>query len=156
MIMRRGFLADKFLVKVVAEIPYQDRIEGEKTDAGWRLKAVGCARLLAEVRALAAISNDPSTWALPETTDHVGLLLREFILKTQGAWAYPYADEELCHCRNVPTAVVDRAIMNGAHTGPQVSRLTNASTSCGTCRPDVECIIKYRKTGCLAAAKKAA
>lgn len=143
-------------MKIRAEIPYQDLIEGEKTGAGWRLRALGCVEFLAAVRALAAGSPDPAAWALPESTDHVGLLLREFILKARGEWEFPYPEDELCHCRNVPTAVVDRAIMNGAHTGPQVSRLTTASTSCGTCRPDVERLIAYRKEGCLKSCKKAA
>ncbi len=79
------------------------------------------------------------------TGNHPGaLLLRELLLKARGEWRFPYEDEELCHCRAVPTAVVDQAICRGAHTPQKVSSMTSASTACGTCRPDVEAIIKYR------------
>lgn len=81
---------------------------------------------------------------LPEGNSIAELMLRELILKAQGKWDFPYKDDELCHCRMVPTAVVDAAIICGAHDPKTVSRQTNASTQCGTCRPDVESIIRYR------------
>ncbi len=83
-------------------------------------------------------------WPIPQGTTHSELLLKELLLKTQGQWAFPYQADELCHCRNVPTAIVDQAILAGAHTPEAVSRWTSASTACGTCRADVEKIIKYR------------
>ena len=72
------------------------------------------------------------------------LMLKELILKAQGQWQYPYGEDELCHCRAVPTEVVDRAILLGAHTPELVSRWTSASTACGTCRKDVTNILQYR------------
>lgn len=156
MIMRTASSADKFIVKIVAEIPEQDLIEAELTPKGWRLRALGCCRFLDLVRSLAATGPDPRTWPLPEERDHAGLLLREFILKARGEWEYPYADDEICHCRKVSTATVDRAILNGARTGPQVSRLTTASTSCGTCRPQVERLIAYRESATGTCHKKTA
>lgn len=132
-------------MKVRAEIEGQDWIEGEKLPSGaWRLKARGCSHFLALVRDLSSRSPDPEAWTPPQGASHSELLLKEFILKVKGKWQYPYPHEELCHCRAVPTLVVDRAIMNGAQTTAKVSRETSASTSCTTCRPDVECIIKYR------------
>lgn len=81
---------------------------------------------------------------LPVGNSIADILLRELLLKAQGLWKYPYQDRQLCHCRAVPTSVVDEAVICGAHTPEEVSRQTSASTACGTCRPDVEEIIKYR------------
>ncbi len=130
---------------MIAEIPRQDRIIAEKTDGVWRLEAIGCAALLQRLKTLSAADKNPELWDLPEGDGHVELLLRELILKTRGEWVFPYQEDELCHCRSVPTSVVDRAIMNGSHTALAVSRETSASTGCGTCRPQVERIIEYRK-----------
>ena len=85
---------------------------------------------------------------LPKGTSTAAILLREVLLKAQGRWEYPYAHEELCHCRVVQTQTVDRAIVTGAHTPEEVSRQTSASTACGTCRPDVEKILKFRLESC--------
>lgn len=81
---------------------------------------------------------------VPEGRDRASMLLRELILKAQGGWNYPYQDKELCHCRAVPTEVVDRAILAGATTPEKVSRWTSASTACGTCRQDVISLLKFR------------
>lgn len=81
---------------------------------------------------------------VPEGQSPAALCLREAILKLKGEWDYPYKDEELCHCRAVLTSVVDLAVCLGAHTPRKVSEQTSASTACGTCRPDVEAIIKFR------------
>lgn len=80
----------------------------------------------------------------PRGADPATILMRELVLRAQGAWQFPFAEEELCHCRAIPTRVVDMAIITGAHTPEEVSRLTSASTACGTCRPDVRAIINYR------------
>ena len=71
------------------------------------------------------------------------LMYKQLLLRARGEWDYPYKEAELCHCRAVPTEVVDAAILVGAHTANQVSRDTSASTACGTCRPDVEAILKF-------------
>lgn len=76
--------------------------------------------------------------------DHVSILLRELVLRLQDRFELPYTEEELCHCRAIPTAVVDRAIVGGCHSIQAVARTTSAGTSCGTCRPDSEKIIRYR------------
>ena len=77
-------------------------------------------------------------------TSHAEIVIREFVMKLKGTWDYPYKDEEICHCRHVKTKTVDQAIVNGAHTHELASRWTGCSTACGTCKPDVEKIIKYR------------
>ncbi|PWU22118.1 MAG: nitrite reductase [Bdellovibrio sp.] len=108
------------------------------------IHATGCAAFLAAVSALIKTAGDPAAWPLPAGHSHVDLLLREFILRLRGHWEFPVIDEETCHCRNVSTERIDRAIMNGAHTTAEVSRETSASTSCGTCRPVVQLMIDYR------------
>lgn len=98
--------------------------------------------LLKEFRA--KLRGSMKSWPVPEGVSAAALCLREVILKAKGEWQYPYQQEELCHCRAVPTAVVDQAICTGAHTSRKVSEQTSASTACGTCRPDVEAILKFR------------
>lgn len=114
-----------------------------RADGSWH--AVGCSSWLALLgRLRAAHGSDPAKWPAPAGVSHEEILVRELILKAQGVWAFPYPDEEICHCRMVPAEVVDQAIVAGAHTPEMVSRLTMASTSCGTCRPDVQKILHYR------------
>ncbi len=76
--------------------------------------------------------------------DHVSILIREFVLKARGGFTLPYLEAELCHCRAVPTEVVDRAIIGGCHSVQSVAQVTSAGTSCGTCKPDTENLIAYR------------
>ena len=76
--------------------------------------------------------------------DHSSILIRELVLRLRGSFELPYREAELCHCRAVPTAVVDRAIIGGCHTVQSVARMTSAGTSCGTCKPDTESLIAYR------------
>ncbi len=77
-------------------------------------------------------------------SDHVSMLIRELILRARDSFELPYKDVELCHCRAVPTEVVDRAIVSGCHSVQSVARMTSAGTSCGTCKPDTESLIAYR------------
>jgi bacterioferritin-associated ferredoxin len=82
--------------------------------------------------------------ALPTGEDHASILIRELILKAQGRWEFPYKDEELCHCRGVATCKVDSSIIAGCKTAASVSRETSAGTSCGSCKPDIEAVLRYR------------
>lgn len=86
---------------------------------------------------------DPAKWPLPQGRTHHELLVKELILKLTNKWDLPYKEEEMCHCRNITTESVIRAIQMGAHTTQVVSRWTTASTACGTCRPDSEKLIQY-------------
>jgi bacterioferritin-associated ferredoxin len=83
--------------------------------------------------------------ALPSGTTSADMMIRELLLKVRGEWKPPYTDEELCHCRSVPTKIVEQAIVMGADSPEIVSRWTSASTACGTCRKDVEALVAYRK-----------
>lgn len=110
-----------------------------------KVSILGCSSFMEMMQKMRkSFGSDVKSWPLPSGTDHSSLLLKEMILKLRGEWAFPYAEEELCHCRNVPTHVVDQAIIGGAHSPEMVTRLTSASTACGTCRPEVQKIINYR------------
>lgn len=131
--------------QILVEMPGRDRLTATPAGAGWTVEVIGCAEMTRLVASLkAAHGEDPTVWALPEGEGHAALLVRELILRARGEWVYPYQDLELCHCRSVPTEVVDQAILSGAHTCEKVSRRTSASTACGTCRPEVQKILDYR------------
>lgn len=123
----------------------RDLLEIFEENGKIRRRAIGCEALLSLVAELRARDgDDPAKWTLPEGPGHAEILVREFILRARGEWAFPYPHDELCHCRMIPARVVDQAIIAGAHTPEAVSRATSASTACGTCRPDVEKILEYR------------
>jgi bacterioferritin-associated ferredoxin len=79
---------------------------------------------------------------LPQGKTPEQLLLRELILKVRGEWGDTPSDPELCHCRKIPQAHVERAIILGAHTIEKVRTRSLANTSCGTCLPEVEELFK--------------
>lgn len=105
----------------------------------------GCTELMGLMQSMRKnFGVDLKLWPIPSGTSHSEILLRELILKLKGDWRYPYAHEEVCHCRNVACRTIDQAVIAGAHTTDIVSRQTSASTACGTCRPEVQKIIDYR------------
>ena len=137
------------MVKVKAELQGRDVIEIECTQLDpavvKRVSFVGCFEMMEMMQKMRRhFGLDVTRWPVPEANDHASLLLKEVILKLRGEWNHPYAEAEICHCRSVPTQTVDQAIIAGAHTTESVSRQTAASTSCGTCRPEVQKIIDYR------------
>lgn len=128
-----------------AELVGRDFIEIDLSQGKARVRVVGCSEFLALMRKLQMqFGNDPQLWPMPTGVSHGELLLKEVLLKMRGEWVYPYEHLELCHCRAIPTEVVDQAIIAGAHTTAMVSRRTSASTACGTCKPDAQKIIDFR------------
>lgn len=126
----------------------RDQIHWEKTNDQNKVNFIGCFEFTQLVKNYRAkFGNDVFKWPTPKGASHSEILIREFILKLQGKWDYPYKDEELCHCRHVTTKTVDQAILNGAHTHDLIMLWTGCSTACGTCKPDVEKIIHYRLQG---------
>lgn len=110
-----------------------------------RVSFLGCTEFMEMMQKMRRhFGADIAKWPLPEGQDHSSLLLREMILKLRGQWAFPVSGEEICHCRSVSLHSVDQAIIAGAHSTDIVSRQTQASTNCGTCRPEVQKIIDYR------------
>ena len=110
-----------------------------------RLSGVGClSHLLLLQKWRGQLKGKLQDLPLPEGKEHSEILLREVLLKLKGQWEFPISDKELCHCRMISTQDVDQAIIAGAHTSQKVSDRTSASTACGTCRSDVEELIRYR------------
>ena len=141
----------------VAEIKGRDEIRLilENGKASW--SAVGCLSLLRTVKAYAAqVDDSVHSWPLPEGHGHTFILLREIILKAKGEWDFPVELEELCHCRQIATCKVDRAIVAGAHSAEKVSQQTSAGTACGTCRFQTEKLIEFRLAPQSRAKKQAA
>lgn len=109
------------------------------------LSGIGCTEVLSLLEEFRSkLTGRLESLPLPVGSGHGSMLLRELILKVQGRWDFPYKEEELCHCRAVATAKVDSAIIAGCHSVDAVKRATSASTSCGTCRPNIEELISYR------------
>ena len=113
-----------------------------------RLSALGCPALLALVIQWRPLFEGKlKDIPYPQGNGHGEILLRELILRARGEWTFPYEEQELCHCRAVPTARVDAAVIGGAHTVEEVSRRTSAGTSCGSCQRDIVRLIACRLVG---------
>jgi bacterioferritin-associated ferredoxin len=126
---------------VEVELELDDK--GAVTALTWN--ALGCHKLLeAAGRATAQMLKKNLSDLQWQGASHWDLLLTEVIDRLQNKFQIPIADAELCHCRKIPTAVVDEAIVLGAHTPEKVRAWTTASSGCGTCRPDVEKLIDFR------------
>lgn len=123
----------------------QDQITIQAKDNGFHISFVGCVEF-SEImfKFKKNFGPDIKKWPLPQGHSHSELIIKELILKLTNKWDYPYKDSEICHCRHVPTSVVDNAIIQGAHTLDLASQWTGCSTACGTCKPDVEKIIQFR------------
>ncbi|MGE0762185.1 MAG: bacterioferritin-associated ferredoxin [Bdellovibrionales bacterium] len=130
-------------LKASDELILQISVDQNGTISAASLKGVGgpdMLKMLGEWRG--RLKGKLSELALPTGVNGPELMLRELLLKARGEWVEPYQDEELCHCRSIPTAIVHQAILAGAHRPEEVSRWTSASTACGTCRKDVICLLK--------------
>jgi bacterioferritin-associated ferredoxin len=134
-------------MKVIAELPGQDYLESDSENSTF-IKHVACP----ETRALITEfqtqhGKDLKAWPLPAGDSHSVLLLRELIEKVQGTWKPPFQDEEICHCRNINAKKIDQCVVMGAKNIAQLKRMSNAAASCGTCEPQVEEILHFRRQG---------
>lgn len=148
-----------FSVRV--ELGGRDQIEvsGHKGVSTPKVHFKGCTELMELMKSMRTEHGDDiRQWPMAAGVSHAEILLRELQLKLSGQWNFPFNAVNVCNCRHVPTAVVDQAVISGAHTTAVVSRQTAASTNCGTCRPDVQKIIDFRlgKTAIAVPAKKTA
>ena len=117
-----------------------------------KLTGIGCPELIVRLEQMREQLHTSASrgslqlheFELPTGADHTAILFRELFLRARGEWHPPYVEAELCHCRSVPTARVDQAIVCGSHTIQQIARETSAGTSCGTCRTDSEALIRHR------------
>lgn len=137
--------------KYLASLSNRDSVELSLEAAGSiktlsGLQGVGCHKFLSLIKEWRQhLKSDIKTVPLPKGEDHSAMLLREVIMKAKGEWSYPYKEEEMCHCRSIPAAIVDGAIVSGCHTVEKVGIETSAGTACGTCREDILKSIAYRK-----------
>lgn len=129
--------------------PGHDEISIEiclKTRLVTSLKVMGCVETLNYIKDLSQKFKTLSVfeWPIPLGSSHSEMLIRELLLKVNKSWDYPYKEAELCHCRLVPTCVVDQAVLGGAHTSLQVTMATGAASGCSACQVNIDKIIQYR------------
>ena len=130
---------------ISVELKGRDRLEASlNPDGTWSVTGIGCSQILKLIKEFKSKQSDAKLWMLPTGNGHADILVRELILKIQGKWKFPLEQLELCHCRVIATEVVDQAIIAGAHTLEQVRRWTSANTACGTCKPEIETLFKFR------------
>jgi bacterioferritin-associated ferredoxin len=84
---------------------------------------------------------DPKKWPVQPVQDRNDILINEFILKSQNQYVISYAQDEICHCRTVPTETVIQSIKQDCHTVKEISRSTRAGTGCGTCVPQLKILL---------------
>ena len=126
------------------EITLVLELDQEKNITKGQIIAIGSLKFLQLVqRWRPLLSGALAGVPLPKPEDTGSMLLREVLLKAKGQWQPPYAQEQICHCRAISTAKVEEAILIGARTAERVTRLTSASSACGTCQPDVKAMIAY-------------
>jgi bacterioferritin-associated ferredoxin len=121
------------------------RVDSNQVIQSGELEGIGCSELLAALMVYRTYLHGPlAALPLPCGSSHVDMIIREVILRIRGEWESPFSEEELCHCRKIPTSDVDVSVLNGCHTLAAVTRATSAGSSCGNCRTDIEKIISYR------------
>ena len=136
--------------KVRVQIQNRDWAEASQNskDSPWQIEAFGCFDFLVKVKSLREqLKNKKvSELNLLEDRDHSSLLLNELILKMQNRFVLPYQEEELCHCRHIPTSNVQNALLAGNLSLKAIGQICGAGVSCGSCKPDIEALIAYYQT----------
>lgn len=134
-------------MKISVGLENRDTLEIEVDSKGQVIeaKASGCLDLLTKMQTIKSLLPSPAN-QLFVFHDHLhsSLLINEALLKALNQWTYPYQEEELCHCRAIPLAKVDAAIVAGFHTVEEIAEQTSAGTACGTCRGDSQKCIEWR------------
>lgn len=132
---------------ITVSIENQDSITAEIKEGSIHFIGEGCLDLLTMCKTLNEKKiTDAFKIELPKGNDHVSMLFRELIAKLKEVWNFPYTEEEICHCRAIPTKVVDEAILNGLHKVEEIGKYCSAGVTCGNCRTDIENILNYRKS----------
>ena len=137
--------------KFKREIPGRERLELDIEYEGnkiinLKISGLGSLQFLRFVNSLRSLSGIKiSELEVPQgyLAQPDQLLFRQAVLELKKLWNPPYLQKQICHCRSVSTQVVENSILVGANTTNQVSRMTSASTACGTCMPDVQAMINY-------------
>ncbi len=125
---------------IKAKIPFKAQIVFDQN----QVQVSGSVQLIHKIEKQKTIyGQNPQKWQTVQVVDGDDVLLNEFILKCQNNYKIPYEHEELCHCRMVQTEKVLNVIKQGVFLTSEISRLTMAGTGCGSCKKDIEEIIKY-------------
>src|SRR5690606_8702632 len=93
------------------ELELEAVVDGDGVIQSAKLTGIGGPRLLEVLREFRPkLKGKLDEIEAPSGATPEEILLRELILRAQGRWEFPYSEDELCHCRVIPTAVVDQAI----------------------------------------------
>jgi NAD(P)H-nitrite reductase large subunit len=85
---------------------------------------------------------DPKKWLeLVNIENEDEALLNQFIVKVKATEILTEHDE-ICHCRMIEREKIENAIYQGCKTSEDISRATLAGTGCGSCRGDLEKILR--------------
>ena len=123
-----------------------DIIELERPDGSQDIEKLrvtrlsGCWKFLKELNEFLK-SKDLTGYPAQEKSDHARAMIRQIQKWWDGSIRFSNPQEEICHCRSVPQGTIEKAILSGAKDSYQISRWTQASKNCGTCRPLVESIL---------------
>lgn len=133
-------------VDFVIHIPGHDRLRLQKQNGHFVFSELKiCSGLYQAILSYKTkYGNQIELWPEPQETSHEFLLIKEIIQRVKGAFLPPSEHQILCHCRKISSQVVDQAILMGAHTSAEVSRITSAGTACGTCQSDIEKWLAFR------------
>lgn len=110
---------------------------------GEHLKATGSLSFLNLIQSkIQEQGSKPEKWSLlSEVTNGDEAMLNNFISKLQSAEVSAEHDE-ICHCRMVEREKIEQSIFQGSFSREEISRTTLAGTGCGSCRNDLEKILK--------------
>jgi NAD(P)H-nitrite reductase large subunit len=110
---------------------------------GTRIKATGKLNLLNLLnKKIQQEGVDPRKWLeIVNIHNEDEAMLNQFILKVKATEILSEHDE-ICHCRMVEREKIENAIYQGCKTSDEISRVTLAGTGCGSCRGDLEKILR--------------
>jgi bacterioferritin-associated ferredoxin len=109
-------------------------------------KVIGCLKFLRLVDAELKPQLGKPLEALDVSSKEIGhfrYFLKKVVESLKGNWHPPLEGKELCHCRMVEASEVEEAILAGDGNETKVGKRTMAGTGCGTCRPDIQSMIRY-------------
>lgn len=114
---------------------------------GEHLKATGSLSFLNLIQnKIKQQGNKPESWSLlAEVNNGDEAMLNQFISKVQATEASAEHDE-VCHCRMVDREKIEQSIFQGCKSREEISRTTLAGTGCGSCRTDLEKMLKKHFT----------
>lgn len=124
-------------------IVVNSKFQGYLKYDGANVKAAGSLSFLKLIQnKIQQHGSRPEQWSLlPEVKNGDEAMLNHFILKVQ-ATEVSTEHDEICHCRMVEREKIEQSLFQGSSTREEVSRTTLAGTGCGSCRADLEKILK--------------